>query len=95
MRVVELDVQSIQRRLHQSVELLVEEVRDDEAQGKKNRRTDNALAQLFQMLHQAHAGQLGALGYRGLGLLDDVLGISHGELPAPAFHLCQRGMQAG
>ena len=79
MGVVEFDAELVERSLDKAVEALVEGVRDDEADGEIDGRVHDALAQLFEMLHEAHAGQLGALGDGLTGFLDGLLGINHGE----------------
>ena len=62
-------------------EALVEDPGHDEAQDQKDERADDALAQLVQMLHQAHAGQLRALGHGLARLADGLRGINHARLP--------------
>ena len=73
----------VQRSLDEGDEPIAKDPGDDEAQTQIYGRADDALAQLFQVLHQAHAGQVGALGHRRPRLADCVRGINHGGLPAP------------
>ena len=74
----------IERSLHKTVEPLVEEVGHEEADGEIDGGVDDALAQLLQMLHQAHAGQVGALRDGFSRLADCVSGINHCG-PAPSY----------
>ncbi len=86
VRVVELDAKLVERRLHKAVQSFVEVIGHEEADSKINGGVDDALAQLLQMLHQAHAGQVGALGDCFPCLADCVSGINHCG-PAPSFYL--------
>ncbi len=85
--VVELDAELVERGLDEAVEALVEGVGDDEADGEIDGGVDDALAQLLEVLHQAHAGEFGALGDGLARFVDCVCGINHGGLPAPIFRL--------
>ncbi len=87
MGVVELDAELSERGLDKAVEALVEGVCNDKAESEIDRGVNDALAELFKMLHEAHAGQLGALGDGLAGFLDGLLGINHGAWPAPIVRL--------
>ncbi len=75
------------RRLHKGVNLLVETHSREETADEIERRVDDALAQLRQMLQQAHPGQIGALAHRGASAIHNVLlfflGINHDERLRP------------
>src|SRR4029077_17217298 len=64
MGVVELDVEAIQQRLNERLELFMEVVRNDKATEEIKSGTHDAAAQLIEVLHQAHARKLGAMGHR-------------------------------
>ena len=59
----------------------------NKAQTQKNRRMNDALAELIEMLHEAHAGQFSALGHGLAGYLDGFLRFNHDGRPAPIFRL--------
>ena len=69
----------IERRLDEAVETLVKDVGDDEADEQIDDGVDESLAQLVEVLHQAHAGKLGAVG-DGLASSVDRVEISHGRV---------------
>jgi hypothetical protein len=74
--VVEVEVEVGERLLHEAVELVAEDPADDEAAEEIREGVDEALAQLFEMLHQAHAGEFGAVADGLAGPVEDV-DISH------------------
>ena len=85
---VDGQVEFFERCGNDSVELLAEAEGDEEADGEIDCRVDDALAELFEVLHQAHAGKLGALGDGLASLVDGFGWINHGwhvERPAPIF----------
>ena len=65
----------------------MEDVGDGEADEQIDDGVDEALAELFEVLHQAHAGEFGAVGDGGAGAIDE---ISHGEWPR-----LRRGLGSG
>ncbi len=77
----------VERGLDEAVETLVEDVGDEEADGEIDGGVDDALAELLEVLHQAHAGEFGALGDGLARFVDGFLRINHGGLPAPIFPL--------
>ena len=62
---VERDVESSSGLLDEAEEPLVEDVGDGEADEEVDDGVDEALAELFEVLHQAHAGEFGAVGDGG------------------------------
>ncbi len=83
MGVVELDVEPIQRRLNERVEPFVEVVRNDEATEEVKSGMHDAAAQLIEVLHQAHARKLGAMGHRFSCLANCVCGVNHADSMPP------------
>ncbi len=65
MREVELQAEVGNGLLDEVVELDVEDVRDDEAENQVPGDPEDAVAELFEMLHEAHAGKFGAVLYGG------------------------------
>ncbi len=65
MGVVEGDVEIVERLLNDAVELDVEGVGHAEADEQIEGGVDEALAELGEMLHEAHAGEFGAVGDGG------------------------------
>ena len=47
-------------RLDESIQALVEGIRDSESDHEIDSRVDNALAQFFEVFYEAHAGKFGA-----------------------------------
>ena len=81
----------VERGLDKAVETLMEGVGDDEADAEIDGGVDETLAQLLQVLHQAHAGELRALGDGVARFVDGFLGINHDAQPAPIFRLQGKG----
>ena len=77
---VELEAEICRAALNVVVETHVKDVGDDEADEEVGDGVDEALAELGEMLHQAHAGEFGAFGY-GLACPVDRVEISHAEWP--------------
>ena len=77
---VELEAEVRERALNVVVEPDVEDVGDDEAADEVVDGVDEPLAELGEMLHQAHAGEFGAVGY-GFACLVDRVEISHAGWP--------------
>ena len=75
---VECDVEIVERLLDEAVEPLVKGVGDGEPDEQIDGGVDEALAKLGEMLHQAHAGKVGAVGDGGANAVDE---ISHGGWP--------------
>src|SRR5208283_4706420 len=94
VRVVQLDAQFVERGLNEAVETFMEHVGDEKADGKKNCGVNNALAELFEVLHEAHARKFRALRDGLLCLLDCVAWINHGGRPAPIFRLRERRLRS-
>ena len=69
----------------------MERVGNDETDAEIDCGVDETLAQLLKVLHQAHAGELGALGDGGARFVDGFLGINHDAQPAPIFQLQGKG----
>ncbi len=67
---LEADVE--QRPLDEVEQLVVEPVGDGHAEDEVDRGADEAFAELVEMLHEGHAGEVGAVGYGGAGLVDEV-----------------------
>jgi hypothetical protein len=74
----------VERRLDEADEPVMKGPGREEAQRQVDGRADDALAQLVQVLHQAHAGQIRALGHGLPRLADCFRGINHGG-PAPGM----------
>ena len=55
-------MQVVEGLLDDAVETAMEELGDDEADDQVDEGVDDALAQLFEVLHQAHAGEFCAVG---------------------------------
>ena len=70
-----------ERCLDEADEPVVKSPNRNEADGEKNGRANDALAQLVQVLHQAHARQLGALGHSSARPADCVFSIKHDQPP--------------
>ena len=68
----------VERLLNDAVEPHVEGVGDAEADQEIDGGVDEALAELVEMLHEAHAGEFGAVGDGCAGAVDQ---ISHGGWP--------------
>ena len=79
----------IQRRLQKVDDPVAKEPADKEARSQIECGVDDALAQLVQMLHQAHAGQFRALAHCRARLADCVGGVNHvgSAPPRPVTHL--------
>ena len=83
----------------------MEDIGDEEADGEIDRGVDDALAELFQVLHQAHAGEFRALGDGLAGFFDGFLrdqpwcaagsDLSASGADAPASELTVSGDLAG
>ena len=91
----------VQRRLNKIDEPVVKYPGHREAQTQVDGRVDDAFAQLVQVLHQAHARELRALGHCLSRLADCVCGINHAGLPAASgmgsslwFKFCCRNSAA-
>src|ERR1017187_168075 len=76
MRVVKAKMEVVQRLLDDFVELHAEDPADGEAAAQEHQGAHDALAQLFEVLHQAHAGEFCAVGDGFAGPVEGV-GISH------------------
>src|ERR1019366_3957062 len=76
MRVVKAKMEVVQRLLDDFVELHAEDPADGEAAAEEHQGAHDALAQLFEVLHQAHAGEFCAVGDGFAGPVEGV-GISH------------------
>ena len=76
--VVEGDVEVVERLLDDAVEPDVKGVGDAEADEEIDGGVDEALAELGEMLHEAHAGEFGAVGDGCANAVDQ---ISHGGWP--------------
>jgi len=71
----------VERRLNKGHQLLVKNTRSDAAQYEIDDGVNKTLAQLVEMLHQAHAWQVGALAHGLAGSADCVGGVNHGDSP--------------
>ena len=67
---VELEAEVGDGLLDEVVEALVEEVGDGEADGEVDDGPDEAAAQLFEVLHEAHAGEFGAVLHGAAGAVE-------------------------
>src|SRR5208337_1728499 len=85
--VIELDAELGKRSLDEAVKPLAEIKGDEKPDGEIDGGVNDALAELVEMLHEAHAGQFGALGDRLAGFFDSFLRINHGGRPAPIVRL--------
>ena len=74
VRVVELDAELVERGLNEAVKRSWKNVADEESDGEIDGGVDDALAQLLEVLHEAHAGELGALGDGFARFFDGVCG---------------------
>src|ERR1700746_787187 len=80
MSEVELEAEVGDRALNVVVEADVEDICNDEAGDEVVDGVDEPLAELGEMLHQAHAGKLGPFRY-GFACLVNRVEIRHAEWP--------------
>src|SRR6266568_1604855 len=77
----------IERRLHQTIQSLPKVKGYEKADTQVNCGVHNAFTKLFEVLHQAHAWELRALGYSFPRFADCINGINHaGSMPPRRCH---------
>jgi hypothetical protein len=67
---VELKVQDVHRMLDDAVQPFVKNIRYGEADEQKDDGADESLAELVEVLHQAHAWEFCSVGDSGAGPVD-------------------------
>ena len=72
MREVQLQVQVVERLLHDGEDLLMKVVGDRKANDQRGYGVDKPGAELGEVLHKRHAGKFGTVGDGGFYIVDDV-----------------------